>query len=369
MTMAKHARGSGLPGPPLTRAGAGRAQGSGQLPTAQSPQPRAPRITYRSAGVDIAAADGWLARMRPLIRATRRPEVLPDRGQFAGLFRLAASRFRDPILVASTDGVGTKLNVAQLAGTHEGIGVDVVAMNTNDVLTYGAEPLFFLDYLAVGKLQPSLMSALLKGIVRGCRQSGCALLGGETAEMPGIYRRGEYDVAGFCVGVVERARLIDGSKVRAGDVIVGLASSGVHANGFSLVRQVFSRAQLSRLARQLLIPTRIYVKPVLQALRQVSIHAIAHVTGGGLARRLPSVVSARRGLHARLVPGSWHIPPIFQTIQQAGSISTDDMMATFNMGVGMALVCRPQDEGRVTRIMQQAGLPAWFIGTIERMRS
>ena len=315
--------------------------------------------------MDIERTDGWLARMRPLIRSTRRPEVLTDRGQFAGLFRLAALRLRDPVLVASTDGVGTKLKVAQLTGSHEAIGVDVVAMNTNDVLVYGAQPLFFLDYLAVGRVQPALMSGLLRGIARGCRQSGCALLGGETAEMPGVYRRGEYDVAGFWVGVVERARLIDGSRVRPGDAVIGLASSGVHANGFSLVRRALTRAQLFRFRRQLLAPTRIYVKPVLRVLKEVPIAAIAHVTGGGLARRLPSLVSARRGLRVRLAPKSWRVPPIFRMIQEAGHISTVEMMRTFNMGIGMALACHPGDSPRVVRIMQEAGVPAWPIGTIE----
>ncbi|OGX29172.1 MAG: phosphoribosylformylglycinamidine cyclo-ligase [Omnitrophica WOR_2 bacterium RIFCSPHIGHO2_02_FULL_67_20] len=323
-------------------------------------------ITYRSSGVDIDAADGWLARMRPLIRSTRSPRVLADRGQFGGLFSLAGLGMREPVLVASTDGAGTKLKLAQLVNRHEGIGIDVVAMNTNDVLVYGATPLFFLDYLAVGKIRRSLMSALLRGIVRGCRESGCALLGGETAEMPGVYRSGEYDAAGFCVGVVERERLIDGSRVRAGDAVVGLASSGVHANGFSLVRKVFSAAELRRHARTLLAPTRIYVKPVLSALRTVSIGAIAHVTGGGLARRLPSLVAARPGLTVRVQPGSWSAPAIFRDIQHAGRISDEEMARTFNMGIGMALVCRPGDQARLIAIMRRAEVPAWPIGTIER---
>ena len=323
---------------------------------------------YRRAGVDIAAADGWLSRMQPLIRTTRRPEVLADRGQFAGLFRLAKARWRDPVLVASTDGVGTKLKVAQLAGAHETIGVDAVAMNVNDVLVYGAEPLFFLDYIAVGAIQTPVMSSLLRGIVRGCRQSGCTLLGGETAEMPGVYQHGEYDVAGFCVGAVERSRLIDGSAVRAGDAVVGLASTGVHANGFSLVRRVFTRVQLRRCSRQLLAPTRIYVKPVLAALRSVRIHAITHVTGGGLARRLPSLAATRPGLRVRLT-GSWPVPAIFTAIQRAGRLSLDEMMATFNMGIGMALACRPGDAAGLLRIMRRSGVRAWPIGTIERARS
>ena len=304
--------------------------------------------------------------MRPLIRSTQRAEGLPDLGQFAGLFRLKALRLRDPVLVASTDGVGTKLKVAQLTNAHEGIGIDAVAMNVNDVLVYGAAPLFFLDYLAVGRLQPALMSRLLKGVAEGCRQSGCVLLGGETAEMPGVYDDGEYDLAGFCVGAAERSRLIDGSRVRVGDAIVGFASSGVHANGFSLIRRIFSTAELRRLKSRLLAPTRIYVKPVLQVLRSVPIRAIAHVTGGGLSRRIPSLVSRVKGARASIRPGSWSVPPIFRLIQAAGGITSAEMSKTFNMGIGMALVCRPADAKRVVRMMQRAGVPAWTIGAIER---
>ena len=349
---------------PPRHAGSGRG-GSRQLPRAPSPQPRASRVTYRSSGVDIEAADGWLDSVRPLIRSTRSPRVLADRGQFGGLFSLAGLGMREPVLVASTDGVGTKLKVAELIGAHEGIGVDAVAMNVNDVLVYGARPLLFLDYLAVGRIERRLMTSLLRGIVRGCRESGCALLGGETAAMPGVYRNGAYDVAGFCVGVVERAKLIDGSQVRVGDAVVGLASSGVHANGFSLVRRVFSRTQLRHHARELLRPTRIYVKPVLAALRQLPVRAIAHVTGGGLARRLPSLVSGARGLRVRITPGSWPVPKIFTDIQRAGHVSDGEMARTFNLGIGMALVCRPADAMQLIRFMRRAGLPAWSIGTIE----
>jgi phosphoribosylformylglycinamidine cyclo-ligase len=322
--------------------------------------------TYRSAGVDIQGADGWLARMRPLVRTTRSPQVLADRGQFGGLYRLAGLGLRDPVLVASTDGAGTKLKVAQLAGRHEGIGIDVVAMNVNDILVYGAAPLFFLDYLAVGRIRAPVMTALLRGVVRGCRESGAALLGGETAEMPGVYREGDYDLAGFCVGAVERAKLIDGSAVRAGDAVVGLASSGVHANGFSLVRKAFSARELARHARELLTPTRIYVKPVLDALRSVSIRALAHVTGGGLERRLPSLVSARRELRVRVRAGSWRVPEIFRRIQRAGRIGEREMARTFNMGIGMALVCPPGEVPKLIHVMRQAKIPAWPIGTIER---
>ena len=322
-------------------------------------------MTYRATGVDIVAADGWLATMRPLIRTTHRPGVLPDRGQFAGLFDLRAAKLRDPILVSSTDGVGTKLKLAQRAHEHRAIGIDLVAMNVNDVLTYGAHPLFFLDYVAVGKIQPSVMTAVVAGVVAGCRESGCALLGGETAEMPGVYQRGEYDVAGFCVGAVERSRLIDGRQVAKGDAIIGLTSSGVHANGFSLVRKVLSRAQLHRLRRQLLEPTRIYVKPVLNVLRRLPIHAMAHVTGGGIARRIPSLVQAAPSLRAQWWPGRWSVPNLFGEIQQAGALTMKEMTATFNMGIGMALVCRRRDVTQAMRILQQAGVPAWEIGAIE----
>jgi phosphoribosylformylglycinamidine cyclo-ligase len=322
-------------------------------------------MTYHQAGVDVRGADAWIARMRPLIRSTRRPEVLADRGQFAGLFRLALARMRHPVLVASADGVGTKLKIAQLAGSHEAVGVDVVAMNVNDVLVYGAEPLFFLDYIALGKLQRGLMTGLLRGIVRGCRMSGCALLGGETAEMPGCYRSGEYDVAGFCVGIVDRARLIDGSAVRAGDVVVGLESSGVHANGFSLIRRTLTKPQLSRLRPDLLRPTRIYVKPVLRVLRRMPIHAMAHITGGGLARRLPGLVARVHGLRVSIMQESWPVPEIFRIIQQAGRIRMEEMMRTFNMGIGMALVCRAQDARRLIRVLRSSGVPAWSIGAIE----
>ena len=306
--------------------------------------------------------------MRPLIRSTHGPGVLTDLGAFAGLFHLARTKVRDPVLVASADGVGTKLKVAQLVGAHEAIGVDVVAMNTNDVLAYGARPLFFLDYLAVGILQPVMMGRLLKGMVTGCRQSGCVLLGGETAEMPGVYADGDYDVAGFCVGIAERRQLIDGSRVRAGDVVIGLASSGLHANGFSLVRKALPPETLQRFARRLSVPTRIYVKPVLQLLQRVPVHAIVHVTGGGLSRRLPALVAAQPLLQVRLHPERWRVPELFTAIQHAGGVATAEMMATFNMGIGMALACRARDAATAVRVLQSASVAARPIGIVERRR-
>jgi len=317
--------------------------------------------------------------MAPLIRSTHGPGVLKDAGAFAGLFHLARASVasvasgasgarRDPVLVASTDGVGTKLTLASTPRDFEAIGIDVVAMNANDVLVYGAQPLFFLDYVAVGRLQPSWMGRLMRGIVKGCRQSGCALLGGETAEMPGVYRNGDYDVAGFCVGVVERARLIDGTQVRAGDAIVGLASSGVHANGFSLLRSALPPATLARCHRALMQPTNMYVTPLMRVLRQRAVHAMVHVTGGGLARRIPSLVNGQPSLRAHVRPGSWPVPALFHRLQRAGGISDQEMHATFNMGIGMALACRPQDAAAVLGVIRRAGVGAWVIGRVESSR-
>lgn len=322
------------------------------------------RLSYRTAGVDLAAAGRWVQDLRRLVRSARRPEVRGGLEGFGGLFRIAPDRY----LVASADGAGTKVTLAQLANTHEGIGRDVVAMNVNDVLTFGAEPLFVLDYLAMGRLDRRVMQALVRGVARGCRESGAALLGGETAEMPGCYGPGEYDIAGFAVGVVDRRRLVDGATVRRGDVVVGLASSGVHANGFSLVRRVLAPAYLRRhraLLRQLLTPTRIYVRPVLSSLRHVPIKAMAHITGGGLAERLPSVVAhagARLTVHLR--PRSWMIPPIFRLVQERGRIAPEEMFRTFNMGIGFVAVCAARHASALQRALARFHVTSWVIGDI-----
>lgn len=324
-------------------------------------------MTYRKSGVDVAGADAWLSHLAPLVRSTHRKSVVSGSKQFTGLFALNGSASKKgSILVASADGVGTKLKLASNPRHHQSLGIDVVAMNVNDVITCGAKPLFFLDYLAVGELQPKMMTHLIRGIVDGCKQSDCVLLGGETAEMPAFYKKGEYDVAGFCVGIVERKQLIDGSKVRVGDAIVGLASSGVHANGFSMVRKVFSKRQLTQHKRDLLVPTRIYVKPVLRAIETVSIHAIAHITGGGLARRIPSLLTGRQGLRTRLIKNSWPIPSLFKSIQREGMIKTEEMFSTFNMGIGMAMVCPVTRVKRLKRLLKSLKVPAWTIGIIER---
>ncbi|HEX9779608.1 MAG TPA: phosphoribosylformylglycinamidine cyclo-ligase [bacterium] len=321
-------------------------------------------LSYRRSGVDVVGADAWLDGMRRVIASTAVPGVLPSGGRFAGLFRFDARRWADPVLVASTDGVGTKLLLARKSAEHRAIGIDAVAMNTNDVLAYGARPLFFLDYLAVGKIARPLLTALLGGVVEGCRQSGCALLGGETAEMPGVYERGEFDIAGFCVGAVPRGRLLDGSRVAVGDAVIGLASSGVHANGFSLVRKALGPAGLARHRRELMSPTRIYVKPVLAALSRLPVTAITHVTGGGLARRLPSLTARRPMLAVHVIPGSWTTPPVFKRIQAAGGVADAEMARTFNMGIGMALACRPRAAGALREHFARAGIRAWRIGTV-----
>lgn len=322
------------------------------------------RASYRAAGVDLRLADRWVQDLRRLVRSTKRPEVVGGLEGFGGLFRLAGER----LLVASADGAGTKVKLAQLAGAHAGIGVDVVAMNVNDLLTFGAEPLFVLDYLAMGKLDRRVMGELVRGIARGCRESGAALLGGETAEMPGCYGAGEYDIAGFAVGLVERRQLVDGTTVRRGDVVVGLASSGVHANGFSLVRRVFAPRELRRnraLLRRLLVPTRIYVRPVLHALRQVRLKALAHITGGGLSRRLPSLTAHAPGrLRIALRMQSWPVPAIFQEIQRRGAIPVAEMLQTFNMGIGFAAVCAPHEAARLQRLWRRQAVASWVIGDV-----
>jgi phosphoribosylformylglycinamidine cyclo-ligase len=322
---------------------------------------------YRKAGVDIEGADNWIHRMQRLIRTTPQAGVLDDGGRFAGLFALGSRFGKDTVLVASTDGVGTKLKLAQLTGIHTPIGVDVVAMNTNDVLVHGAQPIFFLDYIAVGALRPAVMTALMRGVVEGCRQSGCALLGGETAEMPGVYAPDEYDIVGFCVGAVANSKRVTGERVKAGDAVIGMASTGVHANGFSLVRKVFNQKELMENKRSLLQPTRIYVQPVLDVMKAVPIHALAHITGGGLARRVPSLVQRTSGLAACLERGAWKVPSIFKRIQAAGGLSEAAMAATFNMGIGMALVCPKAAVAKVIQIIERHAMPAWQIGVIEKI--
>jgi phosphoribosylformylglycinamidine cyclo-ligase len=336
-------------------------------------------LTYKQAGVDIEAGDRFVNLIKPLVRKTFRPEVLTDLGGFGGLFRLPARRYRDPVLVSGTDGVGTKLKVAFQMNRHDTVGIDLVAMCVNDVVVSGAEPIFFLDYLATGKLEPEKSVEIVKGIVEGCRQAGCALIGGETAEMPSIYAEGEYDLAGFAVGVVEKERIVDGRRVRAGDALVGLASSGLHSNGYSLVRKViFDTAGLSLhdrisdlsrpLGEELLAPTRIYVKSILSLLKDApfarAIKGIAHITGGGITENLPRIFPS--GCGALITRSSWEVPPIFGFVQHKGGIGEEEMYRTFNMGLGMILVV---SRDKVTKLLAKAkrlGERPFLIGEITR---
>ena len=308
-------------------------------------------LTYKEAGVDIDKAEAFVESIRPLVKATFRTGVLGDLGGFGGLFHLDPEKYRDPVLVAATDGVGTKLKIAILMGRHSTIGIDLVAMCVNDILVHGATPLFFLDYLAMGELAPGVATQIIEGIAAGCREARCALIGGETAEMPGVYQPGDYDLAGFAVGVVERDRLLDGSEIRVGDRILGLASSGLHANGFSLVRKVFFERlglsvhdflpELGRpLGEELLTPTRIYAEPVLNLLRDLPPRGIAHITGGGLVGNLPRILP--KTCQAVLHRNSWPVPPIFRLLKDRGNIPEAEMWRTFNNGIGLVLVVRPE---------------------------
>ena len=304
-------------------------------------------MTYKDSGVDIDAGNTFVKMIKPLVKATSRPEVMADIGGFGGLFSLNASKYKNPVLVSGTDGVGTKLKLAFMADRHDTVGIDLVAMCVNDIVVQGAEPLFFLDYLATGRLDPAKAADIVKGISAGCVQAGCALIGGETAEMPGFYADGEYDIAGFAVGVVERDNLIDGSSITVGDKIIGLASSGLHSNGYSLARKViFERLGLSidstfpgtdlSVSDELLKPTRIYAKSVLNLLRDFTINGIAHITGGGLLENIPRVLP--NGCKAVINKGSWEVPEIFDIIMKGGNIEESEMFRTLNCGIGMVLV-------------------------------
>lgn len=329
-----------------------------------------PRITYKKAGVDIESMDAFKCQIKPLVRSSFRPEVLKDIGGFGSFFRLQKNKYKDPILVSSADGVGTKLKIAELAKKHDTVGIDAVAMNVNDILCVGAEPLFFLDYIAFSKLSTQNLHDIVKGINEGCVQSGCALIGGETAQMPGMYKPGEYDIAGFCVGVVERERAIDGTKINPGDVIIGLASSGIHSNGYSLVRKVFSNAELKRMAGELLVPTKIYVKQVLALLhifnagRFSHITGIAHITGGAFYDKIKRILPDT--MNARINKASWPVPAIFKLVQSKGNIDDREIYHTLNMGVGMVLMVRPQVAEGVLVGLERLKVKAWRIGEITK---
>ena len=328
-----------------------------------------PGLSYRDAGVDIDAGDALVERIKPLAKRTMRPEVLAGIGGFGALIEIG-KRFREPVLVAGTDGVGTKLKLAFALRRHDTIGIDLVAMSVNDILVQGAEPLFFLDYFACGKLDVDVATDVVKGIALGCEQAGCALIGGETAEMPGMYAAGEYDLAGFAVGVVEKSAIIDGSTIAAGDVAIGLASSGPHSNGFSLIRRILeaSGADLqapfdsTTLGGALLAPTRIYVKPLLALMHDVPVKAMAHITGGGLLDNVPRVLPA--GLQARLARADWKRPAIFDWLQRHGNVADDEMHRVFNCGIGMVVIVAAAHADRALKLLDAAGVEASRIGVI-----
>ena len=324
-------------------------------------------LTYRDAGVDIDAGSELVERIKPFVKKTMRSEVLSGLGGFGGLFALSGDKYDEPVLVSGTDGVGTKLKLAQRLDRHDTIGVDLVAMCVNDVLVQGAEPLFFLDYFACGRLDVEIATEVIAGIANGCQQAGAALIGGETAEMPDMYADGEYDLAGFCVGVVERKALIDGSTIAAGDRMIGLASSGPHSNGFSLIRKVLEIAENPNIdgesAEQLLMaPTRIYVKSVQRLMTAVSIKGIAHITGGGITDNVPRILPGK--LHAEIDTNSWQPGSVFDWLAVTGRIVPEEMRRTFNCGVGMIIVVGEHDVDTAIDTLQAAGETAWDIGGI-----
>ena len=321
-------------------------------------------LTYKKAGVDIREASFFVEAIKRHTKATARKGANCRLGGFGGLFDLRAAGYKDPVLVSSTDGVGTKLKIAFLAGKHDTVGIDMVAMNVNDVLTTGAEPLFFLDYIATGKIEKKVLVDVVKGIAEGCRQAGCALIGGETAEMPSFYKEGEYDLAGFCVGAVERKEVVDSSRIRVGDIAIGLASNGLHSNGYSLVRKVFSQAEQRSLAKELLRPTRIYVKPVLELKKKIEIKGIAHITGGAFFEKLPRIVPKDKILV--IEKGAWMVPEIFRRIQRKGRIDEIEMFRTFNMGLGMIIVISPDDYGAARKIFDRWKIDSWIVGSVDK---
>ena len=320
-------------------------------------------LTYKSAGVDIDEADRFIGKIKPLIKKTTRAEVLGNIGAFSGFFKPSIKKMKEPILVGATDGVGTKLLVANAVGKHDTIGIDLVAMCVNDVITCGAEPLFFLDYFATGKLDVEKATDVVKGITTGCIQAGCALIGGETAELPGMYSGEDYDLAGFCVGIIDKQNIIDGSKISEGDMLLGIASSGIHSNGYSLARKAFTDDELkSTIGKTLLKPTHIYVKPVLDIVKKADVRGIVHVTGGGFYENIPRVLP--KGLSAKIAKDSWPVPRIFNTIQKNGSIAEKEMFRTFNMGIGMILVL-PLDTAHIANeILLKHKLHSWIIGEV-----
>ena len=329
-----------------------------------------PSLTYRDAGVDIDAGDALVELIKPYAKRTMRPEVLAGIGGFGALFEIS-KKYHEPVLVSGTDGVGTKLKLAFQLQRHDGVGQDLVAMSVNDILVQGAEPLFFLDYFACGKLDVDTAATVIQGIARGCELAGCALIGGETAEMPGMYPEGEYDLAGFAVGVVEKAKIIDGSHIAPGDIVLGLASSGAHSNGYSLIRKILERTRPDMnadfhgrpLLEAVMAPTRIYVKPLLALLQALPVKGMAHITGGGLTENVPRILPEH--LTATLDRSAWVMPPLFQWLQKEGQVADSEMHRVFNCGIGMVVIVAAEHELHALQLLQAAGETVFAIGRIE----
>ena len=330
-------------------------------------------LTYRDAGVDIDAGDQLVENIRPFAKRTLREGVLAGIGGFGALFEISRN-YREPVLVSGTDGVGTKLKLAFDLNRHDTIGIDLVAMSVNDILTQGAEPLFFLDYYACGRLDVATATRVIKGIAAGCEQSGCALIGGETAEMPGMYPKDEYDLAGFAVGIVEKSEIIDGSLIAEGDILLGLASNGAHSNGYSLIRKIIEmkRVDLSAqlagktLSDLILAPTRIYVKPLLKLIKKVNVKGLAHITGGGLTENVPRVLP--RALAAHIERGAWTTPPLFTWLKEQGNIAEREMHRVFNCGIGMVVIVSAEEATAAEALLAKTGETVWRIGTVQRRR-
>jgi phosphoribosylformylglycinamidine cyclo-ligase len=337
----------------------------------------AEKITYKDAGVDVELADNVIGSLADRIRSTFRPEVMGKMGGFAALFRPEWRKYQDPVLVSATDGVGTKLKIAFLTGIHDTVGIDLVAMNVNDLVVTAAEPLFFLDYFATGALHAETVRAVISGIARGCEEAGCSLIGGETAEMPDFYAEGEYDLAGFCVGIVDRGLAVDGSGIQPGATVIGIASSGLHSNGYSLVRKVLLERRKYALEgmapdlgkplwQELITPTAIYVKPILELTTSVEVHGMAHITGGGFVGNIPRVLP--QDCCVRIRKGSWEVPPIFQLMKREANLDDSDMFRTFNMGIGFVVITAANNVDRAMETLRESGLRTWVIGDVVSRR-
>jgi len=323
-------------------------------------------LTYKQAGVNITQANKFVKDISRLVKATHSKDVLNNIGGFGGCFKLNKTAFKNPVLVSSADGVGTKIRIAVLSGMHDTLGVDLVAMNVNDILSMGARPLFFLDYISLGYLDRKKTADIVRGIARGCRLAGCALIGGETAEMPLIYKKGEYDLAGFCVGIADRNEIITGTKIKPCDILIGITSSGLHSNGFSIVNKLFSKREIIKRAKEFLTPTRIYVKGVLSVIERYDVAGIAHITGGAFYEKLMRIFPKNTKVNVQMQ--SWEIPDIFEEIKYRGKMSTKEMFRTFNMGIGMVLVVKAKDAEKIRSHLKRFKLKSYVIGKVEKSK-